>query len=374
MAEWPEDPMTPSPIVIIGAGPAGCIAALLLARAKFSVTLIEQHRFPRDKVCGECLSALGLDVLRRAGLERQVAGLAPVELRQTILHARDGGLVELKLPRPMWGVSRRALDAALLGAARDVGVKVLQPARCETMAPRMRVRSFESNRIDELDPEWVLLADGKGALLPDRPALTGDLGIKAHFRDVVEAPDDAIELFGVDGHYAGLAPIEGGRWNLAFSVPAARVASLRGNLDELLSQMMRENAALRMRLSRATRVGRWLSTALPRSSVGRTHWPPRVVPLGNAAASLEPIGGEGIGLAMRSAELAAAELIVAREQRRDVDIRALRRAFARLWRVRSLACRAAGLLISSPRAAQTIAPLIDRAAPLQCLAMTLLGK
>src|SRR6476646_1398225 len=113
--------MVQSPLVIIGAGPAGCIATLLLARAKFSVTLVEQHRFPRDKVCGECLSALGLDVMRRAGLERHVGGLGPAELRRTILYAPDGGRVELRLPRPMWGVSRRALDAALLDAARDAG-------------------------------------------------------------------------------------------------------------------------------------------------------------------------------------------------------------------------------------------------------------
>jgi len=50
---------------VIGAGPAGSTAAMLLARAGWSVTLVEQHRFPRDKVCGECLSALGIDVLTR---------------------------------------------------------------------------------------------------------------------------------------------------------------------------------------------------------------------------------------------------------------------------------------------------------------------
>ena len=58
-------------VVIIGAGPAGSIAAIILARAGIDVVLIEQHRFPRDKVCGECLSALGIDVLRRLRLSRQ---------------------------------------------------------------------------------------------------------------------------------------------------------------------------------------------------------------------------------------------------------------------------------------------------------------
>ena len=58
---------------------------------------------------------------------------------------------------------------------------------------------------------------------------------------------------------------------------------------------------------RRRRVGPWLVSPLPRFSVAR-RWPERVIPVGNAAAALEPIGGEGMGLALRSAELAAAAL------------------------------------------------------------------
>ena len=44
-------------MTIIGAGPAGSVAAIALARLNWRVTLVEQHDFPRDKVCGECVSA-----------------------------------------------------------------------------------------------------------------------------------------------------------------------------------------------------------------------------------------------------------------------------------------------------------------------------
>src|SRR5436305_10621130 len=54
--------------IVIGAGPAGGTAALLLARAGWNVTIVEQHRFPRDKVCGESLGAMGVEVLDRLGL------------------------------------------------------------------------------------------------------------------------------------------------------------------------------------------------------------------------------------------------------------------------------------------------------------------
>src|SRR4051794_20268867 len=119
MTQWPDDSMAQSPIVIIGAGPAGCVAAVLLARAGFSVTIIERHRFPRDKVCGECLSALGIEVLERVGLLSSLRGHAPVPLRRTLLHAPTSDAIDIDLPRPMWGLSRGVLDAALLDAARD---------------------------------------------------------------------------------------------------------------------------------------------------------------------------------------------------------------------------------------------------------------
>src|SRR4051812_8660780 len=111
--------------VVIGAGPAGSFAALLLARAGWSVILVEQHRFPRDKVCGECLSATGMDVLTRAGVAS--FPVAPIELNYTLLHAHDGSSCEVKLPRPMWGLSRHVLDHHLLESARAAGAEIRQP-------------------------------------------------------------------------------------------------------------------------------------------------------------------------------------------------------------------------------------------------------
>lgn len=330
---------------IIGAGPAGSTAAILLARAGWQVTLIEQHRFPRDKVCGESLSALGAKVLQRLGLFDTLVAGGAIPITRAALHAPDGRSSIQPLPAPMWGLSRARLDTLLLDATRNCGVQILQPARCESIHPAITCRDLTTNQLHILQSAWIVLADGKGAFLPRRPG-TADLGIKTHF-DHLEVRRDTVELFGVNGHYVGVAPIEANRWNVAFSVPITRVQRFDGDLPALWNAVMNENPLLGRRLSGSRRIGEFLASSLPRFPVG-DEWPDRVIPLGNAAAALEPIGGEGMGLAMHSAEIACEELIAAHRDQRPTDLSKVRDLFKSIWQTRSLACRTIARLLSTP--------------------------
>jgi flavin-dependent dehydrogenase len=258
----------------------------------------------------------------------------------------------------MWGVSRTALDALLLDTASREGVTVLQPARCEKLAPGKRsavhVRDLVTNRVEPLAADHVLVADGKSALLNGGPPPpTGDLGVKTHFEDV-DGPRDAIELFGFTGCYGGLAPIEGNRWNCALAVPAARVRRCAGNLACLYAELTDETPTLRRRLAHAVQVGGWLASPLPRFAV-RPDWPRGVIPIGNAAAAIEPIGGEGMGLALRSAELAATSLLAGRLPPDGERRHRLGEDFRRLWGRRRATCRVAGLLASRSKVASAAA-------------------
>lgn len=442
-------------VVVIGAGPAGSTAALLLARGGWTVTLVEQSRFPREKVCGECLSAVGVNVLARSGVLRKLLEAGAVPLRRAVLYSMDGAMLRVPLARGMLGVSRGLLDSVLLRFASDAGATILQPARCEQVwpcsRPRVRLRDLLTNRVSVLESDVVLLADGKSALIGSKPPATSDLGLKAHFvlddrfheplpvkaRDVsrdllrdaspvetgdappVETSDaspfkasdappvetgdasnvmlhdpardllrdasrdmphdepsdklhDAIELFGFDGHYGGLSPIEGKRWNFAISIPAARMRACRGDGDAVLSKLLTGCPALRDRLRGARRVGEWLASPLPRFAVLR-DWPTGVIPIGNAAAAIEPIGGEGMGLALRSAELAARWLLGVSSTGRS-NVGPMRAEFVRLWRRRALVCRVAAGLLSRRWLAGRALRLAGRSPPVVGLFMDWMGK
>src|SRR5438477_5072694 len=117
--------------LVIGGGPAGSTAAILLAMAGWSVTLLERKEFPRRKVCGEYLSATNLPLLDHLGVGAAFREQAGPPVRRVGLFAGDA-IVTTELPRPRgvagWGraLSRERLDTLLLEQARQAGAVILQ--------------------------------------------------------------------------------------------------------------------------------------------------------------------------------------------------------------------------------------------------------
>jgi len=119
--------------IIVGAGPAGSTAAILLARAGWSVGLVEQHAFPRRKVCGECVAASNLPLLDALGIGDDFAASAGPALRRVAVmqgqHILAADLPRFEHVRHHWGraLGRETLDTLLLERARAAGACVLQP-------------------------------------------------------------------------------------------------------------------------------------------------------------------------------------------------------------------------------------------------------
>lgn len=334
-------------IAIIGAGAAGASLALRLARASFNVTLIESRPFPRAKVCGEFISPAATDDLESV--------LSPSELLAAGAKRVDSLALELgererawSMPQPAWALSRRSLDALLVEKARDAGANLLQPERVASIDYHDDHVSVDLASGQHLQTEYAIHADGSGRLDPAGPTPTAKhlVGLKCHARPTT--PIRGIRMRSAPGVYCGAIGIEEGLATFAMCATPAALARHKGNRDALL-------ASIWPGFTPDQRQGDWMACGVARSRY-ITPGHPRSFRIGNAAAAVDPVGGEGIGLALWS----AARLAELLETHTDPAV--IPRRFAKLYRrrlrTRLPACRSAAEVLLRPRLVRMLWPML----------------
>jgi flavin-dependent dehydrogenase len=291
--------------LIVGGGPAGSAAAIALGRAGAAPQLIERSEGPRDVVCGGFLGWDAIAALRRLGIDIAALGARPID-RLRLVSGRH--IVEAKLPRPAAGLSRRTLDEALLAGAAAAGATVVRGRSVRAGEEARRVRLDDG---EEIEAEALFLATGKHDLRGLARTLDGrreapSAGLRAALPGS-QALDAAlagrIELHLFDEGYAGLLLQEDGTANLCLSVSRRRLAAA-GGPAELLADILPEAPLLGQRL--AATPGRWDAVAgIPYGwRTGLTA--PGLFRLGDQAAVIASIAGDGIAIALAGGVAAAA--------------------------------------------------------------------
>ncbi len=374
--------------IVVGAGPAGSTAAILLALAGWSVALIEKQPFPRRKVCGACIGAGNLALLDALGIGDEFARRAGPELREVALYCGDR-VVHAPLPaapdeRHRWGraLGRAAFDQLLLERARALGVNLWQPWIVRTVdgsagAFQCGIGARAAPDLTDLHAPVLIMANGSWEGNPgDSRRVTrrpGDLfAFKANFSCSRLVPG-VLPVISFAGGYGGLVIAENGELTLAGCIRRdalrrCRSAAPGQTAGEAFERYLRAStAALGDALAGARREGAWLGIGPIQPGI-RAPWSRadgRFM-IGNAAAEAHPIIGEGITMAMQSAWLLCVGLIAAGRSSASADtLRRVGGDYARRWR-RTFAPRlhlAATLahLAMRPWLAPIVWPLIARA-------------
>lgn len=350
--------------VVVGAGPAGSVTALLLARAGASVLLLDRARFPRDKACSEYLSPATSAVLARLGdgVLEAVAGSAHAKLYGMKVVAPSGAAMVGRFDTYSFALPRTAFDAILLGAAARAGAVVHQSSTVEDLVrDRGRVagvvvRTGNPKGLPDgrgqratCTARVVIGADGLRSVVARRLGLVRTspprrIAFSAHVADV--AGVDGVGELHVGPHgYVGLGPIGGGVTTVALVVPVAAIRRgggvdfRRGFFDQLA-----RFPGLAGRFDRARLVREVLVTG-PFASWARRSVVAGALLVGDAADFFDPFTGQGIYAALRGAELAAECLLPALARGVGESIsaaslqpyaRARRREFAGKWALERL--------------------------------------
>jgi menaquinone-9 beta-reductase len=300
-------------VVVIGAGPAGSMAATLLARRGLKTLLIEKRKFPRYKVCGACLNPLSLSLLQSAGLEHVVADAVPLD--RFCLQSR-GRALKLDLPGSV-SISRERLDVRLAQAAIDAGAEFVSNCAAKvlpvesvddlrvvpTPLRQIELKSDDGNR-DVVRASVVIAADGltHGCLsrlteFETQLVATSRLGAGTVLDDGPEFYEPGcIYMSSACGGYVGLVRLEDGRLNVAAAMDASAVEA-SGSLAAAARGIL---ASAGFPPIESLNHADWLGTpTLTRST--RPLALQRVFLIGDAAGYVEPFTGEGIAWALASA-------------------------------------------------------------------------
>jgi len=305
--------------VISGAGPAGCSAALFLARRGHHVLLLDKARFPRDKTCGDGVTAKASSLLEEMGvLEgiRRRCGDLPVFDGVTVSFS-PGLLVQGRIT-PFKGASshiipRKELDNSILDCIKEQpsitfldGTQVI-----DLIMEGSRVKGVTSSK-GEYFGRIIIAADGFYSPIAKRLGLLNrqkehlGFAIRAYFSDV-EGLTDAIELHydqSMAPGYGWVFPVGENRANVGVGV-ITRFREQRG-LKKLFEQFVSTNKFVATRLNHATiEPGSLKAWPLPLGSFQGKRGRGNALLAGDAGSFVDPLTGEGIYYALQSGKYAA---------------------------------------------------------------------
>ncbi|WP_340153132.1 geranylgeranyl reductase family protein [uncultured Marivirga sp.] len=319
-------------LIIVGAGPAGFACAYQLRSQDLKIAIIDQASFPRDKICGDALSADVVNQLYRMDplLGEKFEGFAKkIDSNGVRFVAPNHSFLDINYQNPNHGkaagyISKRIdFDYFLFKEIQNqANVEVFLEEKVIDIETESRLVNLQTNK-RAFSAQMIVGADGAHSIVNKK---LGNIkierdhycaGIRQYYEGVSGFNrDQAIELHFYKELLPGyfwIFPLPNGQANVGLGMLSSEVSKRKLNLKTELDELIKSKPDLKQRFHNATALEKPQGFGLPIGSKKRPISGDRFLLLGDAASLIDPFTGEGIGNALRSGRIAADHIVKAFE-------------------------------------------------------------
>lgn len=334
--------------IVIGAGPAGSIAAMFLARklGRERVLLVDKARFPRDKICGDAQGRKAARIMKELGIYEGYEGLPGQKIYGITLSSPNGTVVNVDVeqrdkPAPGYVHKRMDFDNYLFShAEKDATFRVFNVSDVIVEGGfAAGIRGInEAGQEEEIRASIILAADGAHSIVARKFGVGANppehliTATRAYYRNVTGLAD-RIEIHLIKKLIPGyfwIFPLGNNECNVGLGMIIKDMNKKKINLVEAQNRVIAENPLFAGRFRDSRLVGDIRAWNLPIASYRRKCCGPGYLLLGDAAGLIDPLSGEGVGNAMISAKIAAGVALEA-IAKSDVSEKFLKKYDSELW-------------------------------------------
>ncbi len=316
---------------IVGAGLAGLISAILLARKGFAVTVFEKKQFPFHRVCGEYISNEVLNFLNAVNLNPPP--LNPSSISKLIVSSGSGKTVEVPLSMGGFGLSRFVFDEFLYRQALNLGVEFIF-AKVTDIAFADEQFHIGSEGTNSLHFDLAIAAYGKRSNLDQKmrrhffSRRSPFTGVKYHIKTGMDA--NLIRLDNFKGGYCGTCKIEDDLYNLCYLTESKNLKPFK-SIPEMEQEVLFKNPHLKHIFNNSDFVNRRPEVISEISFENKTLVENHVLFCGDAAGMITPLCGNGMAMAIHSGKILAESIIASLSGNNRVKREMLESTYVRNW-------------------------------------------
>jgi len=299
-------------IAIIGAGPAGCAAALGLGKSGYHVALIDKDTFPREKICGDAIPGPAIKALEST-FPFFKQEFEKLEYKQRVRSSRimlnNGRSIDYNWALPAFNIKRSIFDDFLLRLVQKYAdVQIISNYKVEKIITGQEslIKSAETSK----EITVKLIIDCSGVSSTSRKPETGEpksvFAIRAYFKGI--KLEENTNYFWVDKKflpgYFWVFPLPGGEFNVGFGIMTGKDGKTKHNPIEALENFMHSKQTDQC-FSNAVRLSEIRGSSIPVGGEKNTYCDTGLLLAGDAASLADPLQGHGIDKAVVSGMLAA---------------------------------------------------------------------